>query len=79
MQVLIYTGTLSDTIADVVFLLNIHSFIRSNILHWDMPIMLVPFRFVDSLTSTGVRCSSEVRAFTHGMMGCQIDPLWWTH
>ena len=24
----------------------------------------------------GVRCSSVVRAFAHGAMGCRIDPLW---
>ena len=26
-----------------------------------------------------VRCSSMVRAFTHGAMGHRIDPSWWTH
>ena len=25
------------------------------------------------------RCSSVVRAFAHGAMGCRIDPSWWTH
>ena len=24
----------------------------------------------------GARCSSAVRAFAHGAMGCRIDPLW---
>ena len=24
----------------------------------------------------GARCSSVVRAFAHGVMGCQIDPSW---
>ena len=24
----------------------------------------------------GARCSSMVRTFTHGAMGCQIDPSW---
>ena len=24
----------------------------------------------------GARCSSEVRAFAEGAMGCRIDPLW---
>ena len=24
----------------------------------------------------GARCSSVVRAFAHGAMGCQIDPSW---
>ena len=24
----------------------------------------------------GVRCSSVVRAFAHGAMGCRIDPSW---
>ena len=27
----------------------------------------------------GARCSSVVRAFAYGAMGCQIDPSWWTH
>ena len=27
----------------------------------------------------GARCSSVVRAFTHGAMGHWIDPSWWTH
>ena len=27
----------------------------------------------------GARCSSVVRAFTHGAMGRWIDPSWWTH
>ena len=27
----------------------------------------------------GARCSSVVRAFTHGAMGRRIDPSWWTH
>ena len=27
----------------------------------------------------GARCSSLVRAFAHGAMGHQMDPLWWTH
>ena len=27
----------------------------------------------------GARCSSVVRAFTHGAMGHQIYPSWWTH
>ena len=26
----------------------------------------------------GVRCSSEVRAFAHGVIGRRIDPSWWT-
>ena len=25
------------------------------------------------------RCSSVVRAFAHGAMGCLIDLSWWTH
>ena len=24
-------------------------------------------------------CSSVVRSFAHGAMGCRIDPSWWTH
>ena len=38
--------------------------------------------FILSLTDTagfGARCSSVVSAFTHGVMGCWIDPSWWTH
>ena len=27
----------------------------------------------------GARCSSVVRAFAHGAMGCRTDPSWWTH
>ena len=27
----------------------------------------------------GARCSSVVRVFAHGAMGCRIDPSWWTH
>ena len=27
--------------------------------------------------SSGARCSSVVRA--HGVMGCRINPSWWTH
>ena len=27
----------------------------------------------------GVRCSSMVRAFADGVMGCQTNPSWWTH
>ena len=27
----------------------------------------------------GVRYSSVVRAFAHGVMGRRIDPSWWTH
>ena len=27
----------------------------------------------------GVRCSSVVRAFAHGAMGCWSNPSWWTH
>ena len=27
----------------------------------------------------GVRCSSMVRVFAHGAMGCRIDPSWWTY
>ena len=28
----------------------------------------------------GARCSSVVRAFAHGALGCRIDPSWgWTH
>ena len=27
----------------------------------------------------GARCSSVVRAFTHGAMGRRVDPSWWTH
>ena len=26
----------------------------------------------------GARCSSVVRAFAHGAMGCQINPSWWS-
>ena len=29
--------------------------------------------------SVGARCSSVVRAFTHGVMDRQIDPSLWTH
>ena len=32
----------------------------------------------DTMTR-GARCSSAVRAFAHGAMGCRIDPSWWTH
>ena len=32
-----------------------------------------------SFTLLGARCSSVVRAFAHGAMGCRIDPSWWTH
>ena len=28
------------------------------------------------LSSVGARCSSVVRAFSHGAMGCRIDPSW---
>ena len=31
------------------------------------------------VVQVGARCSSVVRAFTHGAMGRQIDPLWWTN
>ena len=31
-----------------------------------------------SICVCGVRCSSVVKAFTHGAMGRQIDPSWWT-
>ena len=27
----------------------------------------------------GARCSFEVRAFAHGVMGCRIDTSLWTH
>ena len=27
----------------------------------------------------GPRCSSVVRAFTHGAMDCWINPSWWTY
>ena len=27
----------------------------------------------------GARCSSVVRAFAYGAMGCQIDLSWWIH
>ena len=33
----------------------------------------------DTKTRPGARCSSVVRAFTHGWMGRWIDPSWWTH
>ena len=28
--------------------------------------------------SSGVRCSSVVRAFAHGAMGRRINPSWWS-
>ena len=28
------------------------------------------------VSSRGARCSSVVRAFAHGAMGCRIDPSW---
>ena len=34
---------------------------------------------VSYLSLLGARCSSVVRTFVHGAMGCRIDPLWWTH
>ena len=37
---------------------------------------------VEGLTSkrfSRARCSFVVRAFAHGVMGCQIDPSWRTH
>ena len=44
------------------------------------------FTFTDGFTICrltlipgGARCSSVVRAFTHGAMGRRIDPSWWTH
>ena len=33
-------------------------------------------RYLSSLASGGARCSSVVRAFAHGAMGCRIDPSW---
>ena len=32
----------------------------------------------DNSFNTGARCSSVVRAFTHGSMGRRIDPSWWS-
>ena len=34
--------------------------------------MLIPSDSVNA----GARCSSVVRAFAHGAMGCRIDPSW---
>ena len=31
------------------------------------------------LSLSGARCSSVVRAFTHGAMGHRINHSWWTH
>ena len=31
------------------------------------------------LVPVSARCSSVVRAFTHGTIGHRIDPSWWTH
>ena len=31
------------------------------------------------MTLVETRCSSVVRAFTHGVMGHRINPSWWTH
>ena len=27
----------------------------------------------------GMICRSVVRVFSHGAIGCRIDPSWWTH
>ena len=32
-----------------------------------------------TIKKKGARCSSVVRAFAHGAMGCRIDPSWGTH
>ena len=34
---------------------------------------------VGSSDTKGARCSSVVRAFAPGAMGCRIDPSWWTY
>ena len=34
---------------------------------------------LDFYTYGGARCTSVIRAFAHGAMGCRIDPSWWTH
>ena len=33
----------------------------------------------DLIFVRGARCSSVVRAFAYGAMGCWIDPSWWKH
>ena len=40
---------------------------------------VIEYYFLPFLRFLGARCSSVVRAFTHGTMGCRIDPSWWTH
>ena len=38
---------------------------------------LTPVRmYTVNLYKPGARCSSMVRAFAHGAMGCLIDPSW---
>ena len=49
--------------------LNIHSVIHSVVLSFHSVVL----SFIQSL---GARCSSVVRAFAHGAMGCQIDHSW---
>ena len=36
-----------------------------------------PYQYVKQSYELGARCSSVVRAFTHGAMGRWIDPSWW--
>ena len=40
---------------------------------------VVLWSYILLLRQSRVRCSSVVRAFTHGAIGRRIDPLWWTH
>ena len=39
--------------------------------------VLDSLQFIDySFQLGGARCSSMVRVFAHGVMGCRINPLW---
>ena len=41
------------------------------------PILIIVTNVIEVYcVSGGVRCSSVVRAFANGAMGCQIDPTW---
>ena len=39
----------------------------------------IPLLLLNLHHLAGARCSSVVRVFAHGAMGCRIDPSWWIH
>ena len=76
-----HTGTVNVMVLSTPFSVLVTGSEDGAVIVWDLnryvsESVIVYLSMVSIPSGVGARCSSVVRAFTHGAMGCRIDPSW---